>query len=103
MELTDGIERPRSEVTPRGGPISQLLSSILLPNLDRELERRGHAFSRYADDCNIYVKRRWAGKRVIAFTVRFLEEVLKLTVSEGKSAVARPWERKLLGYSVTWQ
>ncbi len=100
--MTDGIARPRTEGTPQGGPLSPLLSNILLTDLDWELEKRGHAFCRYADDCNIYVKSRRAGERVKASITRFLEEVLKLTVNEGKSAVARPWERKFLGYSMTW-
>lgn len=100
--MTDGIVRPRTEGTPQGGPLSPLLSNILLTDLDWELEKRGHTFCRYADDCNIYVKSRRAGERVMASITRFLGEVLKLTVNEGKSAVARPWERKFLGYSVTW-
>ncbi|MGM3932442.1 reverse transcriptase domain-containing protein, partial [Salmonella sp. NW378] len=84
--------------TPQGGPLSPLLSNILLTELDRELERRGHAFCRYADDCNIYVKSKAAGTRVMASLTRFLAARLKLTVNVAKSAVAYPWERKFLGY-----
>jgi hypothetical protein len=79
-----------------------LLSNILLTALDRELERRGHAFCRYADDCNIYVRSQRAGERVLASLTRFLTQRLKLKVNVAKSAVACPWERKFLGYSLTW-
>ena len=101
--MADGIVSPRTEGTPQGGPLSPLLSNILLTVLDRELERRGHAFCRYADDCNIYVKSKVTGERVMASISRFLVDTLKLTVNVAKSAVARPWERKFLGYSLTWQ
>ena len=100
--MAEGIVSPRTEGTPQGGPLSPLLSNILLTELDRELERRGHAFCRYADDCNIYVKSQTAGERVLASITRFLADTLKLTVNVAKSAVARPWERKFLGYSLTW-
>lgn len=100
--MAEGIVSPRTEGTPQGGPLSPLLSNILLTELDRELERRGHAFCRYADDCNIYVKSKEAGERVMASISRFLADTLKLTVNTAKSAVARPWERKFLGYSLTW-
>ena len=100
--MAEGIVSPRTEGTPQGGPLSPLLSNILLTELDRELERRGHAFCRYADDCNIYVKSQQAGERVMASITRFLTDKLKLTVNTAKSAVARPWKRKFLGYSVTW-
>jgi RNA-directed DNA polymerase len=100
--MTEGVTSPRSEGTPQGGPLSPLLSNILLTDLDRELERRGHALCRYADDCNIYVRSRQAGERVLASLTRFLSERLKLKVNAAKSAVARPWERKFLGYSLTW-
>jgi RNA-directed DNA polymerase len=100
--MADGIVSPRTEGTPQGGPLSPLLSNILLTALDRELERRGHAFCRYADDCNIYVKSKEAGERVMASIRRFLADALKLTVNAAKSAVAHPWERKFLGYSLTW-
>ena len=100
--MAEGVVSPRTEGTPQGGPLSPLLSNILLTELDRELERRGHAFCRYADDCNIYVKSKVAGERVMASITRFLADTLKLTVNAAKSAVARPWERKFLGYSLTW-
>jgi len=100
--MAQGIVSPRTEGTPQGGPLSPLLSNILLTELDRELERRGHAFCRYADDCNIYVQSQQAGERVLASITRFLADTLKLTVNTAKSAVARPWVRKFLGYSLTW-
>jgi len=100
--MAAGIVSPRTEGTPQGGPLSPLLSNILLTGLDRELERRGHAFCRYADDCNIYVRSRQAGERVMASITRFLADTLKLTVNAAKSAVARPWKRMFLGYSLTW-
>jgi group II intron reverse transcriptase/maturase len=99
--MQDGIVSPRSEGTPQGGPLSPLLSNIMLTELDRELERRGHAFCRYADDCNVYVRSRQAGDRVMASLTRFISERLKLKVNAEKSAVARPWQRKFLGYSMT--
>lgn len=99
--MAEGVISPRTEGTPQGGPLSPLLSNILLTELDRELERRGHAFCRYADDCNIYVKSKGAGERLMASITRFLSDVLKLTVNAGKSEVAHPWERKFLGYSMT--
>lgn len=80
---------------------SPLLSNILLDDLDKELERRGHTFARYADDCNIYVKSKAAGERVLASVTRFVEQRLKLKVNAAKSAVDRPWNRKFLGYSMT--
>lgn len=100
--MAEGLVSPRTEGTPQGGPLSPLLSNILLTDLDRELERRGHAFCRYADDCNIYVRSQRAGERVLASLTRFLTQRLKLKVNVAKSAVARPWERKFLGYSLTW-
>lgn len=100
--MADGMVSQRTEGTPQGGPLSPLLSNILLTELDRELERRGHAFCRYADDCNIYVRSQQAGERVMASITRFLADTLKLTVNAAKSAVARPWARKFLGYSLTW-
>lgn len=100
--MDNGVVSPRTEGTPQGGPLSPLLSNILLTELDQELERRGHAFCRYADDCNIYVRSRTAGERVMTSITRFLSERLKLTVNAAKSAVAPPWERKFLGYSLTW-
>ncbi len=100
--MADGMVSQRTEGTPQGGPLSPLLSNILLTELDRELERRGHAFCRYADDCNIYVRSQQAGERVMASITRFLADTLKLTVNVAKSAVAPPWKRKFLGYSLTW-
>jgi RNA-directed DNA polymerase len=99
--MSDGLVEPRTEGTPQGGPLSPLLSNILLNDLDHELERRLLAFCRYADDCNIYVSSRVAGNRVMSGVRVFLEEVLKLRINPEKSAVARPWERKFLGFSVT--
>lgn len=88
-----------TEGTPQGGPLSPLLANLLLDGLDRELERRGHRFVRYADDSNVYVRSKRAGQRVLRSISRFLAKRLKLSVSEGKSAVGRPWERKFLGFS----
>jgi len=99
--MDGGLVSPRTEGTPQGGPLSPLLSNILLDELDKELERRGHCFVRYADDCNVYVRSRVAGERVMASLERFLRERLRLKVNREKSAVARPWERKFLGYTVT--
>jgi group II intron reverse transcriptase/maturase len=101
--MRDGLAKPRTEGTPQGGPLSPLLSNILLTDLDRELERRGLAFVRYADDCNIYVGSRVAGERVMRGIRAYLKDVLRLRVNERKSAVARPWERKFLGYTCTVQ
>ncbi|WP_348701482.1 group II intron maturase-specific domain-containing protein, partial [uncultured Marinobacter sp.] len=84
------------------GPLSPLLSNVLLTELDRELEHRGHRFCRYADDCNIYVRSRRSGERVMASITHFLERHLRLKVNTDKSAVDRPWRRHFLGYSVTW-
>jgi len=100
--MEGGLVSPRTEGTPQGGPLSPLLSNILLDELDKELEHRGHRFVRYADDCNVYVRSKAAGLRVMASLERYLREELRLTVNREKSAVARPWERKFLGYSVTW-
>jgi len=99
--MQQGLVEPRSEGTPQGGPLSPLLSNILLDDLDKELEKRGHRFCRYADDCNIYVGSRRAGERVMESLIRFLKEVLKLAVNPQKSAVDRPWNRKFLGFSMT--
>jgi RNA-directed DNA polymerase len=101
--MTDGLTQPRAEGTPQGGPLSPLLSNVLLTDLDRELEARGLAFCRYADDCNIYVRSEAAGQPVMASVRTFLEGVLKLRVNAAKSAVERPWKRKFLGYRVTAQ
>ena len=94
-----GLAKPRREGAPQGGPLSPLLSNILLDELDKELEKRGLAVCRYADDSNIYVRSQAAGKRVMASMSRFLETKLKLKVNREKSAVGRPWERNFLGYS----
>jgi RNA-directed DNA polymerase len=99
--MEGGIVSPRSEGTPQGGPLSPLLSNILLDELDKELESRGHRFVRYADDCNVYVRSHAAGERVLGSLEKFLAEKLRLKVNRDKSAVARPWQRKFLGYSVT--
>jgi RNA-directed DNA polymerase len=99
--MEGGLVSPRTEGTPQGGPLSPLLSNVLLDGLDKELERRGHRFVRYADDCNVYVRSKAAGVRVMASLERFLRERLRLRVNRDKSAVARPWERKFLGYTVT--
>ena len=99
--MDKGIVTPRERGTPQGGPLSPLLSNVMLDDLDKELERRGHRFCRYADDCNIYVKSKAAGDRVMASLTRFLEGKLRLKVNQEKSAVDRPCNRKFLGYSVT--
>ena len=98
--MEDGLVRPVDEGTPQGGPLSPLLSNLLLDDLDKELTRRGLRFCRYADDCNIYVRSHRAGKRVMASVSRFLTTKLRLTVNETKSAVAAPEERKFLGFSI---
>jgi RNA-directed DNA polymerase len=99
--MEGGVVSPRTEGTPQGGPLSPLLSNVLLDELDRELEGRGHAFVRYADDCNIYVGSERAGHRVLEAIERFLKKHLRLKVNREKSAVDRPWKRKFLGYTVT--
>ncbi len=99
--MEGGLVSPVDEGTPQGGPLSPLLSNIVLDEFDRELERRGLRFARYADDSNIYVRSRRAGERVMASITRFITTKLKLKVNEQKSAVARPWERKFLGFSFT--
>lgn len=99
--LEGGLISPTEEGTPQGGPLSPLLSNLLLDDLDRELEQRGHRFVRYADDCNIYVRSQRAGERVMATVKQFLERKLRLKVNEQKSAVGKPSERKFLGYSFT--
>src|SRR6202163_3491408 len=99
--MENGLVSPSVEGTPQGGPLSSLLSNLVLDELDRELERRGHRFVRYADDCNIYVRSERAGQRVMESISRFITQKLKLKVNEAKSAVARPQERKFLGFSFT--
>jgi group II intron reverse transcriptase/maturase len=100
--LEGGLTTARVEGTPQGGPLSPLLSNILLDELDKELEGRGHSFCRYADDCNLYVATRISGERVMASITSYLSERLKLTVNQAKSAVDRPWKRSFLSYSMTW-
>lgn len=97
--MVDGIVLDTDEGTPQGGPLSPLLSNIMLDDFDKELEKRGLRFARYADDCNIYVKSEKAGIRVMESAVKFLTNKLKLKVNQQKSAVARPWERKFLGFT----
>lgn len=97
--MTNGVVTTTEEGTPQGGPLSPLLSNILLDDLDKELENRGHKFSRYADDCNIYVKSKRSGERVLENITNFLEKRLKLKVNTEKSAVDRPWRRKFLGFT----
>ena len=99
--MSNGLVKASDKGTPQGGPLSPLLSNIVLDDLDKELERRGHAFCRYADDCNVYVKSKRAGERVLESITNFVEKKLKLKVNRDKSAVARPHQRKFLGYSVT--
>lgn len=99
--MIDGIVTTSEEGTPQGGPLSPLLSNIVLDELDKELEERGHKFVRYADDCNIYVKTKKAGNRVMNSITSFIEGKLKLKVNQSKSAVDRPWKRKFLGFSFT--
>lgn len=99
--MEDGLVRPVDEGTPQGGPLSPLLSNLVLDDLDKEPSRRGHRFCRHADDCNIYVRSRRAGERVMASVGRFLTEKPRLKVNEAKSAVARPEERKFLGFSIS--
>lgn len=101
--MSEGLVQPRTQGTPQGGPLSPLLSNILLTDLDCEIERRGLSFCRYADDCNIYVRSRKAGNRVMEGIRVFLEKALHLKLNPEKSAVARPWGRKFLGYSFTVQ
>jgi RNA-directed DNA polymerase len=97
--MENGLVNPSVEGTPQGGPLSPLLSNLVLDELDRELERRGHRYVRYADDCNIYVRSERAGQRVMDSVTQFITKELKLKVNEAKSAVARPQERKFLGFS----
>ncbi len=100
--MTDGLVSQRVEGTPQGSPLSPLLSNILLDDLDKELEKRGHKFCRYADDCNIYVGSKAAGERVLERITEFLERKLRLKINQAKSAVDRPWKRKFLGYTTMW-
>jgi len=99
--MENGLTKATEEGTPQGGPLSPLLSNIMLDDFDKELEKRGHRFARYADDCNIYVKSEKAGQRVMQSVIKFLTTKLKLKVNEHKSAVAQPWDRKFLGFTFT--
>jgi RNA-directed DNA polymerase len=99
--MENGLTKPSEQGTPQGGPLSPLLSNVLLDDLDKELEGRQHTFCRYADDCNIYVHTQRAGERVKQSIATFLNKRLKLKVNEAKSAVDRPWKRKFLGYTMT--
>jgi len=101
--MEGGLVSPADEGAPQGGPLSPLLSNLVLDEFDRELERRGHSFARYADDCNIYVRSRRAGERVMKSLTGFITTKLKLKVNETKSTVAESWERKLLGFGFTSQ
>ena len=99
--MDEGVVTPREAGTPQGGPLSPLLSNILLDDLDKELERRGHRFVRYADDCNVYVRSKLAGERVLASVERFLAKRLRLKVNREKSGIDRPWRRQILGYTIS--
>jgi RNA-directed DNA polymerase len=99
--MEGGLVKPTEEGTPQGGPLSPFLSNVVLDELDKELEKRGHRFARYADDCNVYVRSERAGHRVMESLRRFITQRLKLKVNEPKSAVARPQERKFLSFSFT--
>jgi RNA-directed DNA polymerase len=99
--MEDGLVSATTEGTPQGGPLSPLLSNIVLDELDRELERRGHRFLRYADDCNVYVRSERAGKRVMESISKFITRKLKLKVNQSKSKVDRPWQCKFLGFRIT--
>jgi RNA-directed DNA polymerase len=99
--MEDGLVSAVDEGTPQGGPLSPMLSNLVLDELDQELKQRGHRFARYADDCNIYVRSQHAGQRVMESVSKFISHRLKLKVNEQKSAVARPWGRKFLGFSFT--
>jgi RNA-directed DNA polymerase len=100
--MENGMVKETRQGTPQGGPLSPLLSNIILDDLDKELEKRGHSFCRYADDCNIYVSSKKSGERVMKSITVFLERRLKLKVNREKSGVGRPWNRSFLGYSMTW-
>lgn len=100
--MENGLVSPRTEGAPQGGPLSPFLSNVVLDELDRELERRGHRFVRYADDCNIYVGSERAGHRVMASISKFITRKLKLQVNQSKSSVDRPWRRKFVGFRLLW-
>jgi RNA-directed DNA polymerase len=101
--MEEGLVKPTEEGVPQGGPLSPILSNLLLDELDQELEKRGLRFVRFADDCNIYVASQRAGERVMISITKFLSKRLRLKVNEEKSAVGRPWERKFLGFTFTSQ
>ena len=101
--MVEGIVQDHEEGTPQGGPLSPLLSNVMLDDLDKELEQRGHKFCRYADDCNVYVRSKAAGERVMASLEKFLAKRLRLKLNRTKSVVGRPWSRKFLGYSMTME
>ncbi len=101
--MMEGVVQSHEEGTPQGGPLSPLLSNVMLDDLDKELERRGHKFCRYADDCNVYVRSKAAGERVMASLEKFLAKRLRLKMNRTKSVVDRPWKRKFLGYSMTME
>lgn len=100
--MEDGLIVATDKGTPQGGPLSPLLSNLMLDDLDRELEKRGHRFVRYADDCNIYVRSERAGQRVMRSITCFITKKLKLKVNGSKSAIDRPWRREFLGFSFTF-
>ncbi|WP_236347746.1 group II intron reverse transcriptase/maturase, partial [Paenibacillus plantiphilus] len=100
--MVEGLVKPTLEGAPQGGPLSPILSNIVLDELDKELEKRNLRFVRYADDCNIYVKTWKAGQRVKESVTKFIEKKLKLKVNQTKSAVDRPWKRKFLGFTLSW-
>ncbi len=97
--MINGVINRTEQGTPQGGPLSPILSNIILDDLDKELEKIDHKFCRYADDCNIYVKSERAGRRVMKSITLFIESKLKLKVNKDKSEVDRPWRRKFLGFS----
>lgn len=99
--MINGQREPSRAGTPQGGPLSPLLANLLLDELDKTLEARGHRFARYADDCNIYVKSKRAGERVLANLKRYLHTALRLTINDAKSAVDRPWRRRFLGFTMS--
>jgi RNA-directed DNA polymerase len=101
--MEDGLVKPTEEGVPQGGPLSPILSNLILDDLDKELERRGLRFVRFADDCNTYVASKRAGERVMESITKFLSKRLRLKVNEAKSAVGRPWQRKFLGFTFTNQ
>jgi group II intron reverse transcriptase/maturase len=100
VQIGETVE-PTKEGVPQGGPLSPLLANVVLDELDQELTRRGHRFARYADDCNVFVRSKSAGTRVMQSLRRYLERTLRLGVNEAKSAVDRPWKRKFLGFTLS--